>query len=98
MVPTRLEHKQQLVGRFVVSNPVDWLATLIKRTLSPGTGNDGFGCVEIGTVTPLPPGEMKTRLFRPPDRALINRMGFNNDGAEAVAARLKSMAAKAQRV
>ena len=50
----------------------------------------GFGFVEVGTVTPLPqPGNPKPRLFRlPADRALINRLGFNNDGAEAVAARL----------
>lgn len=51
----------------------------------------GFGFVEIGTVTPLPqPGNARPRLFRlPKDRALINRMGFNNEGAEAAAARLK---------
>lgn len=50
----------------------------------------GFGFVEIGTVTPLPQsGNEKPRLFRlPADKALINRMGFNNDGVEAVAARL----------
>lgn len=50
----------------------------------------GFGFVEIGTVTPLPqPGNDKPRLFRlPADKALINRMGFNNNGAKAVAARL----------
>jgi len=50
----------------------------------------GFGFVEIGTVTPKPqPGNDKPRLFRlPKDKALINRMGFNNDGASAVAARL----------
>src|SRR5882757_289652 len=43
----------------------------------------GFGFVEIGTVTPLPQaGNDKPRLFRlPKDKALINRMGFNNDGA-----------------
>ena len=47
----------------------------------------GFGHVEIGTVTPLPQaGNEKPRLFRlPEDRALINRMGFNNEGAAAVA-------------
>ena len=48
----------------------------------------GFGFIEIGTVTPRPqPGNEKPRLFRlPADKALINRMGFNNDGAaEAVA-------------
>src|SRR3954452_25094770 len=51
----------------------------------------GFGFVEIGTVTPLPQsGNEKPRLFRlPKDKALINRMGFNNDGVEIIAARLK---------
>jgi len=51
----------------------------------------GFGFIEIGTVTPRPqPGNPKPRLFRlPADRALVNRMGFNNDGAEAAARRLK---------
>jgi len=51
----------------------------------------GFGFVEIGTVTPLPQkGNPKPRLFRlPKDKALINRMGFNNDGVKAVAERLK---------
>lgn len=51
----------------------------------------GFGFVEIGTVTPLPQeGNDKPRLFRlPKDKALINRMGFNNDGVKAVAERLK---------
>ena len=50
----------------------------------------GFGAVEIGTVTPLAQeGNPKPRLFRlPKDRALINRMGFNNDGADAIAKRL----------
>ncbi len=52
----------------------------------------GFGFVEIGTVTPLPqPGNEKPRLFRlPKDRALINRMGFNNDGVKIIAQRLKN--------
>jgi len=51
----------------------------------------GFGFVEIGTVTPKPQaGNDKPRLFRlPKDKALINRMGFNNDGVDLVAARLK---------
>jgi dihydroorotate dehydrogenase len=50
----------------------------------------GFGHVEIGTVTGEPqPGNPRPRLFRlPEDRAVVNRMGFNNDGAEAVAERL----------
>jgi len=51
----------------------------------------GFGFVEIGTVTPLPQqGNDKPRLFRlPADQALINRMGFNNDGAKAIRERLE---------
>lgn len=51
----------------------------------------GFGFVEVGTVTLHPqPGNPRPRLFRyPGDRALVNRMGFNNDGADAVAARLR---------
>jgi dihydroorotate dehydrogenase len=51
----------------------------------------GFGAVEIGTVTPLPQeGNPLPRLFRlPKDKALINRMGFNNDGVKVVAERLK---------
>ncbi len=51
----------------------------------------GFGFVEIGTVTPLPQtGNPKPRLFRlPKDKALINRMGFNNDGANVIAKRLQ---------
>ena len=51
----------------------------------------GFGFVEIGTVTPLPQdGNDKPRLFRlPQDQALINRMGFNNDGVKVIAGRLK---------
>ena len=51
----------------------------------------GFSFVEIGTVTPLPQvGNEKPRLFRiKKDRALINRMGFNNDGAEAIKKRLE---------
>jgi dihydroorotate dehydrogenase len=53
----------------------------------------GFGYVEIGTVTARPqPGNPKPRLFRlPADHALVNRMGFNNDGAEVVARRLRAL-------
>lgn len=54
-------------------------------------GDLGFGFVEIGTLTPKPqPGNDKKRLFRLiPDRAIINRMGFNNQGVEAAVKRLK---------
>jgi len=57
----------------------------------------GFGHVEVGTVTGEPQaGNPKPRLFRlPEDHAVVNRMGFNNDGAEAVAARLKARGRRA---
>ena len=56
----------------------------------PAAAALGFGHVEIGTVTALAqPGNPRPRMFRyPAEEAVINRMGFNNDGAEAVAARL----------
>jgi dihydroorotate dehydrogenase len=52
----------------------------------------GFGFIEIGTVTPLPQvGNKKPRLFRlPDDKALINRMGFNNEGVDVIRQRLKT--------
>lgn len=53
----------------------------------------GFGFIEVGTVTPKPQqGNPLPRLFRiPQNKALINRMGFNNEGIEAMVARLKSI-------
>lgn len=55
--------------------------------------NFGFGFIEIGTVTPRPqPGNDQPRMFRLiPDKALINRMGFNNQGADVAANRLKHL-------
>ena len=55
----------------------------------------GFGFVEVGTVTARPqPGNPKPRMFRfPAERALVNRMGFNNHGAAALAARLRALRA-----
>ena len=60
----------------------------------------GFGFVEIGTVTPLAqPGNDKPRLFRlPKDKALINRMGFNNDGVKVIAERLKEWRSNKQQL
>lgn len=59
----------------------------------------GFGHVEVGTVTAIPQdGNPKPRLFRlPADRALINRMGFNNEGAAVVAGRLARMRRRTNR-
>ena len=56
-----------------------------------GLGALGFGFVEVGTVTArAQPGNDRPRMFRlPADRALVNRMGFNNEGAAAAAARLR---------
>ena len=53
----------------------------------------GFGFVEVGTVTAVAqPGNPRPRMFRfPAERALVNRMGFNNSGAAAVAARLRAI-------
>ena len=58
----------------------------------------GFGFIEIGTVTPLPQqGNDRPRLFRlPKDKALINRMGFNNDGVKIIAKRLKEWKSRQQ--
>ena len=57
-----------------------------------GLARMGFGFLEIGTITPRPqPGNPKPRMFRIPEReALINRMGFNNDGVEAMLANVKA--------
>jgi dihydroorotate dehydrogenase len=56
-----------------------------------GLGAMGFGFVEVGTVTPLPqPGNPKPRIFRLPQRqALINRLGFNNEGLAAFVANVR---------
>lgn len=72
-------------------NPVGLAAGMDKNAVAlPVWPHLGFGFVEIGTVTARPqPGNPPPRLFRlPAQRALINRLGFNNEGAERVAARL----------
>ncbi|MEQ8485229.1 MAG: quinone-dependent dihydroorotate dehydrogenase [Pseudomonadales bacterium] len=73
------------------ANPVGLAAGLDKDAAAvEGLARLGFGFVEVGTVTPRPqPGNPKPRLFRLPQaQALINRMGFNNGGAAAMAGRL----------
>jgi dihydroorotate dehydrogenase len=75
-------------------NPVGLAAGFDKNASSiPELENFGFGFIEIGTVTPLPqPGNEKPRMFRlPADGALINRMGFNNEGVEVAVHRLKNL-------
>lgn len=73
------------------SNPLGLAAGFDKNAEVPDAMlSQGFGFVEVGTVTPRPqPGNPKPRLFRlAEDQAVINRMGFNNEGLEAVKARL----------
>lgn len=74
-------------------NPVGVAAGLDKNARVPNAlAALGFGTVEIGGVTAQPqPGNDRPRLFRlPDDRAIINRMGFNNDGADTIANRLST--------
>ncbi len=78
-------------------NPVGIAAGFDKNALAINQlASLGFGFVEIGTVTLMPQlGNPKPRMFRlAEDRALINRLGFNNDGAEAVAERLSMLKRK----
>ena len=79
------------VAGLSLANPVGLAAGYDKNAtaIAPLT-RAGFGFVEVGAATPLPqPGNPKPRLFRlSADRAVINRFGFNNEGAEAIAARL----------
>ncbi len=91
----RVEHtslQSEVAGlRFV--NPVGLAAGLDKNAVvMHQMAALGFGFIEVGTVTPRPQaGNPKPRMFRLPlDRGLINRMGFNNDGVEAVAHRLQN--------
>ncbi len=72
-------------------NPVGLAAGLDKNAQAiTGLFSLGFGSLEVGTVTPrAQPGNPKPRLFRVPEHgALINRLGFNNEGMEAMATRL----------
>jgi dihydroorotate dehydrogenase len=89
---------------FFVYKPIHFLGITFPNRVGLAAGFDknakylkefmamGFGHVEIGTVTPLPQfGNEKPRLFRlVKDEAIINRMGFNNDGADAIVERLKN--------
>ena len=96
--------KKLLTRRFQPrNNTVNVFGLSFKNLIGLGAGFDknakylrelevmGFGFVEIGTVTPKPQsGNEQPRLFRlPKDKALINRMGFNNDGVEVISGRLK---------
>jgi dihydroorotate dehydrogenase len=80
-------NKELKIDGLNYSNPVGLAAGFDKDALLVDQMADlGFGFVEIGTVTPLPQaGNPKPRLFRlPNDHALLNRMGFNNQGVERI--------------
>src|SRR5262249_49982407 len=75
-------------------NPIGLAAGLDKNGIAlPAWNALGFGFIEIGTVTAKPqPGNPKPRIFRFSEQtALINRLGFNNDGADVIASRLKKL-------
>ena len=77
-------------------NPIGLAAGLDKNGVAlPAWAALGFGFIEIGTVTARPqPGNTSPRIFRFPEQlALINRLGFNNDGADVVAERLRKLRA-----
>ena len=75
-------------------SPIGLAAGMDKgEVVAPAWFRLGFGCVEIGSITPRPqPGNPRPRLFRlVPFRAVINRMGFNNAGCALVAERLRAL-------
>src|SRR5437773_8255383 len=75
-------------------NPIGLAAGLDKNVVAlPAWAAFGFGFIEIGTVTAVAqPGNSRPRIFRLPEqKALINRLGFNNDGADAVAERFRRL-------
>jgi dihydroorotate dehydrogenase, subfamily 2 len=83
------------VAGLELPNPVGLAAGFDKNAVALGPlSRAGFGFVEVGAATPRPqPGNPRPRLFRlSEDRAVINRFGFNNEGAEAIARRLAQRA------
>jgi dihydroorotate dehydrogenase len=98
--PDNSRLRQRVVG-LPFENPLGLAAGLDKQaTALPAWAALGFGHVEIGTVTPRPqPGNPKPRMFRlRDDAALINRLGFNSDGAADVAAHLAGFAGRSLQV
>ena len=91
--PVDAPELQTTVGGLTLPNPVGLAAGFDKNAEVPDAMlRAGFGFVECGTVTPRPQaGNPKPRLFRLPEHAaVINRMGFNNEGLDAFARRLRA--------
>jgi dihydroorotate dehydrogenase len=88
------ESKPKTVFGVNFPNPIGLAAGLDKNGVAlPAWAALGFGFAEIGTVTAkAQPGNPKPRIFRfPEQQALINRLGFNNDGADMIASRLRKL-------
>ncbi|OTG82791.1 dihydroorotate dehydrogenase (quinone) [Acinetobacter sp. ANC 5054] len=97
-------HKMGMMRQNVASKPVTCMGIEFPNPVGLAAGLDkngayidalaaqGFGFIEIGTITPLPqPGNPEPRLFRlPKAKAIINRMGFNNDGVDQLIANVKA--------
>lgn len=86
------------IGPLTFPNPVGLAAGFDKNAEAPKTiSSFGFGFIEIGAITAqAQPGNPKPRLYRlPEDDALINRLGFNNEGADAIALKLDRLRARA---
>ena len=95
--PLRARGLEQHLFGLDFPNPVGLAAGFDKNAEVPDAMlAQGFGFVEVGSVTPRPQaGNPRPRLFRlPEDEAVINRMGFNNEGAAAVKARLAARAGR----
>jgi len=89
--PVRAPRLRTRLAGIDLANPVGIAAGFDKNAVAvPETLRTGVGFTEVGAVTPLPQcGNPRPRLFRlPEDRAVINRFGFNNDGAVAIHGRL----------
>jgi dihydroorotate dehydrogenase len=92
LVAERIPDEPRIVMGLNFRNPVGLAAGLDKNgDCIDGLAAAGFGFIEIGTVTPLPqPGNPKPRLFRLPQAsAIINRMGFNNNGVDKLIENVK---------
>jgi dihydroorotate dehydrogenase, subfamily 2 len=86
--------KPKTIFGLTFPNPIGLAAGLDKNGVAlPAWAALGFGFIEIGTVTAkAQPGNPEPRIFRlPKQQALINRLGFNNDGADAIAERLRKL-------
>ena len=86
--------KPKTVFGLTFANPIGLAAGFDKNGVAlPALAALGFGFIEIGTVTAKSqPGNPRPRIFRYPEQeALVNRLGFNNDGAEVIAGRLESL-------